>query len=729
MKKKILILLGLLGLPVCLTAAPHVVVPSVKSPTTFAVFVDARSYREAQTEIDAYRAVLEQERLGTYLLVEEWASPEAVREEIVRLKNSRSPIEGAVFIGDIPIPMIRDAQHLTSAFKADQQRDWKSTSVPSDRFYDDLDLQFDFLKRDADQPLYFYYSLSPASPQYISSDLYTARIRPPHREGCDRYALLRAYLQKVVKAHTEENVLDNMLVFRGHGYNSESSEAWMGEQFSLGEQLPRLFQPHHSIRFIDFEDRWPMKPYLLEKMEQPDVDVALCHHHGAPDVQYFNGYLNASDVKTSIENIRLYLRSKLDGNDEYEQTKSYFMSRWGVPEAWCEVSDSLRVADSIYNYALDLHVEELHTRRMNPRFVMLDACFNGSFHLDDCVASSYIFGEGNTLIVQGNSVNALQDKWPDRYIGLLDCGVRVGQWGRHVHYLETHLIGDPTYRFANRSLPDTDLGTNLVTRCGDTKYWLRLADDASPADVEAMALRRLGECGYAHYDELLYDRFCRSKYAAVRLEALTLMRNGLSEHFVDALHRAAADPYELTRRLSALWMGQCGDERLIPSVVESQIGENISRRVAFQTQEAVPLFNRSKISEEFKRRYAAKPYLYEGEKRLSLMLRNIEKSAQRLDETAAKVADTALSLSRRVREIRYFRNYNHHERVPWLLGIAEDASQPEELRVAVLEALGWFRTSWQRSNIRHCCERLVGSDAPEAVRAEAEKTLNRLKPF
>ena len=56
---------------------------------------------------------------------------------------------------------------------------------------------------------------------------------------------------------------------------------------------------------------------------------------------------------------------------------------------------------------------------------------------------------------QGNSVNALQDKWPDRYIGLLDCGVRIGQWGRHVHYLETHLIGDPTYRFINRALPGT----------------------------------------------------------------------------------------------------------------------------------------------------------------------------------------------------------------------------------------------------------------------------------
>lgn len=49
--------------------------------------------------------------------------------------------------------------------------------------------------------------------------------------------------------------------------------------------------------------------------------------------------------------------------------------------------------------------------------------------------------------------------------------MRIGRWGRHVHYLETHLIGDPTYRFVNRVLPGTDLNT-LTAKASDNKYWL-----------------------------------------------------------------------------------------------------------------------------------------------------------------------------------------------------------------------------------------------------------------
>ena len=44
--------------------------------------------------------------------------PEPIREQLVKLhENEKTPLEGCVFIGDIPIPMIRDAHHLSSAFK------------------------------------------------------------------------------------------------------------------------------------------------------------------------------------------------------------------------------------------------------------------------------------------------------------------------------------------------------------------------------------------------------------------------------------------------------------------------------------------------------------------------------------------------------------------------------------------------------------------------------------
>ena len=722
------ILLLAVLVPLLTDAAPRITRPGIKSATTFAIFVDRCSYAEATQEIDGYRAILESEGLGTYLLVDEWPSPEPIREEIEAMIGGRTPLEGAVFIGEIPIPMIRDAQHLTSAFKADQERKWQSSSVPSDRYYDDPALQFEFLRQDEENPLFFYYSLAPESPQYIASKIYTARIRPPKREGVDSYELLRAYLRKVVAAHREVNKLDNLFVFRGHGYNSEALEAWSGEQVSLREQLPGLFAPGNKVRFYDFQSRWPMKPYLLEKMSQPDVDVALCHHHGSPTMQYITGYRNGSDINTSIENIRLYLRSMIAGRKNPEERTKYFVERYGIPEAWCEVSDSLVTADSIFNHMMDVHLEDLYDREMNPRFVMFDACFNGSFYKDDCIASSYIFGPGKTIVTQGNTVNSLQDKWPDRYIGLLDCGLRIGQWGCHVHYLETHLIGDPTYRFVNRVLPSMDLGTALTTHHTDNKFWLRLVNSDMPADVEAIALRHLNENGYTKIADLLYDRLCNSPYGSVRLEALALLSSKHTPHFVEALHIASNDPYELIRRIAAILIGDSGDEALLPVAVELLTDDNLSARVRFQLEKSLSFFNPEKLIVALKQGFAAKPYLYEENKRLTQLLRRINSSQKRLEESYTFIADTTNKFSRRKSEITYFRNYTHHDEVPRLIAMAEDTSFDLRLRIAAVEALGWFSISWQRPAIESMCNRLLSSeDQPEVLRKEALKTQNRLK--
>ena len=150
--KRIVLLIAVCLQALSLAAAPRIVRPGVKSPTTFAIFIDSRSYEAAAAEVDAYRAAVERDGLGTYLLIDEWQNPESVRSEIIRMTEAQPHLEGVVFVGDIPIAMIRDGQHLTSAFKSSQDRDWKDSSVPSDRYYDDPELQFEFLRRDADEP-------------------------------------------------------------------------------------------------------------------------------------------------------------------------------------------------------------------------------------------------------------------------------------------------------------------------------------------------------------------------------------------------------------------------------------------------------------------------------------------------------------------------------------------------------------------------------------------------
>ena len=231
--------------------AQYIIHPTRKTPTSFAIIIDSTSYVKAKDAVMAYKNSVENDGLGTYIAVATWRNPEAIKSLLKQWhSNKQQPLEGAVFVGDIPIPMIRDAQYLTSAFKMNQKSDWKASSVPSDRYYDDFGLTFNYLKQDAEKQLYFYYSLSPKSKTYLSPDIYTGRIKPLEIAGKDKYELLKRYLYKVARLKNAEqnNVLDHLTMARGHGYNSEDRGAWAGEQLALREQLPSLFGQKATVK-------------------------------------------------------------------------------------------------------------------------------------------------------------------------------------------------------------------------------------------------------------------------------------------------------------------------------------------------------------------------------------------------------------------------------------------------------------------------------------------------
>ena len=147
-----------------LHANTKLIQPVQSHQSSFAIVIDSTSFSRTEEAVLAYRNSIEIDGLSTYILIADWKSADAVRSEIVRLRNQDGKLEGIVLVGDIPIPMIRDAQHLTSAFKIDQNQTRYSldqTSVPSDRFYDDLDLRFTYVKQDSANPLLFYYNLDP----------------------------------------------------------------------------------------------------------------------------------------------------------------------------------------------------------------------------------------------------------------------------------------------------------------------------------------------------------------------------------------------------------------------------------------------------------------------------------------------------------------------------------------------------------------------------------------
>ena len=74
--------------------------------TSFAIVADLTTWQKCQAEILRYRDVLEAEQLPSYIVADRWKHPEQLREILLKLYNEQH-LEGAVFIGDIPIPMIQ----------------------------------------------------------------------------------------------------------------------------------------------------------------------------------------------------------------------------------------------------------------------------------------------------------------------------------------------------------------------------------------------------------------------------------------------------------------------------------------------------------------------------------------------------------------------------------------------------------------------------------------------
>ena len=516
MKKNILFIIS--GLLLIFFTSCH------EKRTGIAIVVDTQSYNAAQYEIDNYANVLEREGLKPYLIVKDYPIPDSLKKDLILLYNLKIPIEGAVFIGDIPIVMTIDAQHMTSAFKMDQERyGLEVACVPTDRFYDDFDLVFDYIRQDSINKLKYYYSLNFESPQTLSPDIYSGRIKVPEVEN--KYELLKNYLKKVVEQHTTPNVVDEFFFFAGSGYNSESMVARLDEQYALEQQLPGYpkisFLDHSMERFIKF-------PYMTE-LQRNELDIGLLHHHGGEDTEYLSGWEKVDSYQNQIKQVQRYLRNRIyrakkKGDAEVNQVKKDLMKKYKVSEDWFEGAFNPQIIkeDSIYNADLDLTLEDFAYYTPNARFVIFDACYNGSFHENEYLSGAYIFGEGKTVAAQGNTVNSIQDKWPQEMIGLLSLGMRVGEWNRRLCYLETHIIGDPTFRFTSVD-PGFDIHQLSVTETKNIKLWKKLLKSDYP-DVQCLALRML----YENYEtkeisQLLFDTYKNSNFWSVRVKCLKLL--------------------------------------------------------------------------------------------------------------------------------------------------------------------------------------------------------------
>jgi len=699
--------------------------PGVSGKTSFAIFVDSSTFHKVKDAILMYKNSIEKDGLPTYILIDNWESPDEIKKEIINLYNSAMRLEGVVLIGDIPIPMIRGGQHLTSAFKMDELRfSWDKSSVPSDRFYDDLDLKFEFIKQDSLNKLYYYYRLLPDSPQKIEREIYSARIKPSSL--ADKYEKIESYLKKVVALKSKQEKLDNVLVFTGHGYNSEALTAWSDESLILSEHFPDALKPEGRFKKYFYDMNREIKKVILEEIENSDLDIAIFHHHGESDAQLLSSYPLAKNVNENIESIKFYLRSKLrsakESSKSIDETKEYFKNAFGVPDSWFEgaFDEEVYKKDSILSYNLDIHFDDIRKIKPQAKLIIFDACFNGSFHLEEYVAGEYVFGNGNVVAAVGNSVNSNQDVFVSELIGLLRFGFRIGEWHKINNYLESHLFGDPTFRFT------IDIKNSLLSK-------LRHLDEKSleeylksdDAIIRAYATLTLFNIKKEKFSNDLKEIYLNDPSPNVRLMVLKCLAELRDKNFELILFYSINDPCELIRRFSVQLMGLMSKKEFIPLIVKSAFNDE-SDRVRYNAKSVLELLNSDesiKIIKDESRKIFEEKIKY-GFDTSSIYFRIPDKRRQ--NEILEVVSNDSISLRKKISEIKTFRKYVYEDVISELILILKDEAKPIELRVVVAEVLGWYSFSNERFRIMQVCQEILKSNFPQRLKDEALKTFNRL---
>lgn len=716
-KKRFFIVTGLFFLSLSLSAAGK----------GFAIMVDQATYKACKSEIDQYKSMLESEGFSPGIFSREWQNPEEVKNILYGMYRDNA-LEGALFIGNIPVPMIRDAQHLTSAFKMDQERfPFRESSVPSDRFYDDFDLQFDTLgQRDGDS-LFFYYSLSAASPQYIKSDIYTGRLKPT-REGEEGYRQIRDYFAKLLEERKKENPLDVITSYTGEGSFSNSMTAWRDQGFLMKEQFPQAFKDKSSAKFLFFAMYPFMKDLLVEELRREEMDLMFFHEHGTPDRQYLTATpysKGAEEYHDAAKRVFRQSLRRIKSPEERAETMEKWMHHYRIDSVWfADAFSTEKIAeDSLLDLRTGIVLDDVPQIAPNARMVIFDACYNGDFREDRYIAGEYIFGGGKTLVTFGNSVNVLQDKSSSDLLGMLGLGFRVGEWAREINILESHIIGDPTFYFSGGKVPRIDLHAT------EPAYWLSVLEREEYPDLKGLALRKLFHLQYEGMPELLVSTYHHSPWYAVRLQVYHLLQHYNGDAFVQLIESSIHDPYEFIRRKSVFSMGRIGSDRFIPFLASVYLNDYLDERVHFNSIFTFDLVDTDKLEAEVKKQLGENTSFPEKERVWKEFKARLD-SRRRIAAMADDVINKEKPLKARLSAARMLRNYTYHHRVEDYLEVVADDTEEESLRITLAEALGWFTLSHNRDAVLRTLKVVAAKpQTPAALKDELLKSIARIEVY
>lgn len=724
-----------------ITALSFFVAPVMVLANSFAIVIDRTTYSKAKDAVENYRKAVEHDGLKTYLIAAEWANPSQVRDSLKALYNRDKTLEGCVLVGDIPIAMIRNAQHMTTAFKMNEQTfPIRESSVPSDRFYDDLHLKFKYLSQDKEDSALYYYKLTEDSPQRLNPNFYSARIRYPEGKNGDKYQAIADFLNKAAKAkYAQPNKLDQVVSYNGASYNMDCLMVYMDEEKAYRENFPLAFQNGTGFKHWNFRMNHAMRNYLLSELKRDSIDVFMFHEHGAPDQQLVNGNEACQETSSRLASVKReiysHTKKRAKKGESLDSLQQMFSVKFGLAAGfWNDYANAeYWKKDSIAHAESYISLPDLENIVSNPTFVMFDACYNGSFQDKDQIAGRYIFNPGSTLVVQGNTRNVLQDRWTIEMIGLLSHGIRVGQYNKLVATLEGHLIGDPTVRFAPISANTVSM--DIMTKADNRKYWNRLTKSKYP-DIQSLALRMLADCDFglsegnekarAATSAMLLSTFRTSPFNTVRMEALKMLSRYGGEDFTEAVRLGLNDPYERIARSSADYAGRIGDVSLLPDIVRVLFEDEDRIRIQYQLNTSLFLFPKEKVIDEV-HRYLSASNRMDKKAEMEKAVGSIADNFAFRDRGDSVIMDAKAKTDKRISAIRFLRNNPRTQSLDTYLAFLNDTSVPQNLRVLMAEALGWFDLSCRKADIRSFIRKMLVEGQPDELKEELLQTLERLR--
>jgi len=680
---------------------------SAAKRSAVAIVIDSATYSAVSDAVRSYASAIEKyDGKAVRLMVAgpSWA-PEQIRDSLYML-YCKDALEGAVLVGDIPVPMIRRAHHLATAFKMNPSWKWKRSSIPSDRYYDDFGLAFTFLKQ---EDKLFYYDLSPEGRQKVHCDIYTARIKPAKTDPQHSFTeLIALFLERAAAEKAKPEKLDEVFHFGGHGNSSESINARIDEDRAMYEQ----FGPDVRVRYLNFDEDRFVRARLKAVLANPALDYAHLHTHGGVEAQYLSKEPYTFMPTEHLRNFKAFLRSKMRSAKDRDKTKASLMESYGVPEAWLDEWNDpvLAQEDSLRSARVDLVLSDLDGYAPAVRVLILDACFNGAFLHDDYVAARYAFGaDSRCLAVFGNSVNIIQDHWKNELAGLLGCGVCVGNWARQNLTLESHLFGDPTMHFEARA--DAPAGLDaLVTRYEDKAVLRKLARSSVP-DVAGYAMKygvpvKAGNSLNLRMEQLMYG-----------------VRNYTDrEDLVRTITAGLDDPYELIRRMAARYAEGCGAPQLLEPIAAHYLDPAESARVRYHLFAALGLYPYADVEKVLRASWNG---IWPEQEDFDALLTRLKRSADGDAAEFAALSDASASVKERSSTVSAQRNACKPAAVAPMLTLVADESADATLRCKAAEALGWYVYSWYAREIYDKLQAMHIADA--AVADEVHRTLRRLE--